>query len=249
MALLTQGIPPQPYGYSQRKVTLPVKATTQIYEGSIVAQIAGACCPITTAGAGGALGVAESDMLGGATDGAKRISILTDAIFVFKNGVAAFADATPFGALVFAEDDNSVGTGALGAAAGCVGRFVGFEDDGRVRVYIAEGGPQESFGCQTQQVAGTNVPNAASTTVQRVGRVSRYLVPALAQTTTVTLGTVGAVKGDLMRVVRTDSSAFTLAIANGGAGAGTLATMPVSKVGFVEAWFDGTNWLFDGGTT
>jgi hypothetical protein len=138
---------------------------------------------------------------------------------------------------------------ALGAAAGCVGRFVGFEDDGRVRVYIAEGGPQESFGCQTQQVAGTNVPNAASTTVQRVGRVSRYLVPALAQTTTVTLGTVGAVKGDLMRVVRTDSSAFTLAIANGGAGAGTLATMPVSKVGFVEAWFDGTNWLFDGGTT
>jgi hypothetical protein len=249
MALLTQGIPPQPYGYSQRKVTLPVKATTQMREGGIVAQINGACCPITTAGAGDAVGVAESDMLGGATDGATRLSILTDAVFILKNGVAAFTDATPFGALVFAEDDNSVGTGALGASAGAVGRFVGLEDDGRVRVYIAEGGPQESFGCQTQQVAGTNIPNAASTTVQRVGRVSRYLCPVIGQNTSVTIGTTGAVKGDLFRLVRTDVSAFTLALINGGAGAGTLATMPVSKVGVIEAWFDGTNWLFDGGTT
>lgn len=249
MALLTQGTAPQPYGLGGRKATLPVKATTQIFEGSIVAQIGGACCPITTAGAGDAVGVAESDMLGGATDGAKRISVLTDQIFVFKNGASAFSDSTPFGTLAFAEDDNSVGTGALGANAGVVGHFCGLEDDGRVRVYISESGSQESYGCQTQQVAGTNIPNAAATTVQRVGRVSRYLVPALSQNTTVTAGTTGAVKGDLFRLVRTDVNAFTLALVNGGAGAGTLATMPASKVGVIEAWFDGTNWLFDGGTT
>jgi hypothetical protein len=249
MPLLTQGIPPQPYGRDGRKVSLPVKATTQLYEGGIVAQIAGACVPITTAGAGDAVGVAEHDVLGGASDGAKRVSLLTDGIFIFKNGTAAFADTTPFGALVFAEDDNTVGTGGLGTAVGSVGRFVGFTDDGRVRVYIGDTGPAESFGCQTQQVAGTNIPNAAATTVQRVGRVSRYLVPTLSQTTTVTIGTTGAVKGDLFRLVRTDTSAFTLALANGGVGAGTLATMPVSKVGVIEAWFDGANWLFDGGTT
>jgi hypothetical protein len=246
MALLIQGAVPQPYGAGPRKVTLPVKATSQIWESSIVAQIAGACCPITTAGAGDAVGVAEFDMLGGAADGTKRISVLTDGIFIFKNGVAAFSDATPFGALAFAEDDNSVGTGALGTAAGVVGRFVGFEDDGRVRVFISESGSQESYGCQTQQVAGTNIPNAASTTVQRVGRVSRYLVPTIGQATTVTIGTTGAVKGDLFRLVRTDTSAFTLALVNGGAGAGTLATLIASKVGFIEAWFDGTNWLYDG---
>ncbi len=248
MALLTQGIPPQPYGAGGRKITLPVKATTQLFEGSLVAQIAGACCPASTAGAGDIVGVAESDALGGASDGAKRMSVLTDQIFIFKNGVAAFSDATPIGTLAFAEDDNSVGVGGLGAQQ-IAGRFAGFEDDGRVRIYISESGSSESAGCQSQQVAGANIPNVAATTVQRVGRVSRYLAPTLGQNTVVTAGMAGAVKGDVLRLVRTDVSAFSLALVNGGAGAGTLATMPVSKVGVIEAWFDGTNWLFDGGTT
>lgn len=248
MALLTAGITPQPYGLGGRKVTLPVKATAQIYEGCLVSQVAGACVVTTTANAGPAIGVAEHDMLGGATDGAKRISILTDGIFTFANGTAAFTDATPFNSLVFAEDDHTVGTGGLGATQQVVGLFRGIEDDsGKVRVYIESGlAGVAGIGLQNTQTFGTNVPNAASTTVQRVGRTSRYLVPVIGQNTTVTLGTTGAVYGDVVRVVRTDASAFTLAIVNGGAGAGTLCTLLASKVGFAEAFFDGTNWLFDG---
>lgn len=247
MALLTAGITPQPYGVGGRKVTLPVKATAQIYEGSFVAQIAGACVAATTAGAGPVIGVAEHDQLGGASDGTKRISVLYDQEFRFANGVAAVADTTPFNTLLFAEDDHTVGLGGLGATQQIAGFFRGFEDDGAVRVYVDSGLIGASgIGTQTSQVSGTNVPNAAATTVQRVGRVSRYLVPTIGQATTVTLGTTGAVVGDLMRIVRTDTSAFTLAVVNGGAGAGTLATLIASKVGFVEAWFDGTNWLFDG---
>jgi hypothetical protein len=246
MALLTAGIPPQPYGAGGRKVSLPVKATAQIYEGSLVSQIAGACVATSTASGGAVVGVAEHDMLGGASDGTKRISVLTDQIFLFPNGTAAVADTTPYGTLLYAEDDHTVGLGGLGATQQIVGRFVGFEDDGRVRVFISESGNPESFGAFTQQVSGTNIPNAASTTVQRVGRVSRYLVAALSQTTTVTLGTTGAVVGDYMRIIRTDASAFTLAIVNGGGGAGTLCTLVASKIGFAEAWFDGTNWLFEG---
>ena len=44
---------------------------------------------------------------------------------------------------------------------------------------------------------------------------------------------------------RTSTSAQTAAIVNGGTGAGTLVTLPASKVNFAVATFDGTNWLFD----
>jgi hypothetical protein len=68
----------------------------------------------------------------------------------------------------------------------------------------------------------------------------------LSQNSTVTLNTTGAVVGDIIKIVRTDTSAYTIAVVNGGAGAGTIATLPVSVIGFVEAVFDGTNWLFNG---
>lgn len=247
MALLTAGITPQPYGLGGRKVTLPVKALAQIYEGCLVSQVAGACVVTSTASAGAAIGVAEHDQLGGASDGTKRISVLTDQIFLFVNGTAAFTDATPYNTLAFAEDDHTVGTGGLGATQQTVGLFRGLEDDGRVRVYIESGlVGAAGVGILSGQVFGTNIPNAAATTVQRVGRISRYLVPVIGQNTTVTLGTTGAVYGDVVRVIRTDASAFTLAVANGGVGAGTLCTLLASKVGDAQAFFDGTNWLFDG---
>lgn len=247
MSNLTAGSPPQPYGKGGRKVSLPVKASAQIYEGAMVSQISGACVTGTTANAGPCIGVAEHDQLGGGSDGAKRLMVMTDEIFIFKAGVAAPTDATPFGALLFMEDDNSVGTGGLGATQQYAGRFVGFEDDGRVRVFIGPAGNPEAFGCVSEQVTGTPIPDAAATTVQRQGRVTKYLMAGtMSQGVTVTLGTTGAVQGDVMRIIRTSTSAQTLAVANGGAGAGTLATLVASKVGFVQAIFDGTNWLFDG---
>lgn len=248
MAILTsgQGIVPRPYGYAMRKVVLPVKASTFIAMGALVALINGACVPATTANAGNVIGVAEHDQTGGAADGTTRITVLTDCIFIFPAGVAAPTDFTPYGSLVFAEDDHTIGTGGLGATQVIAGRFVGIEDDGSVRVYIAEVGADDAPGAVANQVSGTNIANTNASTVQRVGRVSRYLCPTLSQNCTVTLGTTGAVKGDVMRIIRTDVNAFTLAVNNGGAGAGTLATLVASKVGFVQAWFDGTNWLFDG---
>lgn len=246
MSNLTVGIPPQPYGQGGRKVTLPVKATSQIFEGAFVAQIGGACVTGTTAGAGDCIGMAEHDMLGGASDGTKRISVLTDKVFVVKAGAAAPTDATPYGTLLFMEDDNSVGTGALGANAGIAGRFVGLEDDGRVRVFISESGA-EAWGSFNQQVTGTALTDVATTTVQRVGRVSKYLLAGtMSQGETVTLGTTGAVKGDILRIIRTSTSAQTLTVVNGGAGAGTLCVLIASKIGFAQAYFDGTNWQYDG---
>jgi hypothetical protein len=226
---------------------LPVKATTQIWDGGMVALVGGALVPACTAGSGDVIGVADMSILGGATDGAKRCEVMTDQTFVYNaSATNPPTDATPYGQPVFALDDNTISLGGLGATSCFAGRFAGVEDDGRVRVFIGIVG--SSYGERNDQVFGTNIPNAATATIQRVGRTSRYLLPTLAQNITITIGTTGAVKGDLMRIVRTDASAFTAAVVNGGAGAGTLITLAVSKVGHVEAFFDGTNWLFDGGT-
>ena len=169
MAIWTsgQGGVPRPYGQGGRKVVLPVKAAVFIAMGALVALINGACVPATTAGAGDVIGVAEHDMLGGAADGTTRITVLTDQIFVYPAGVAAPTDFTPFGSLLFCEDDHTIGTGGLGATQVIAGRFVGIEDDNTVRVFISEAGAGDSPGARANQVAGTNIANTAASTVQR----------------------------------------------------------------------------------
>lgn len=93
-------------------------------------------------------------------------------------------------------------------------------------------------------VVGTALLDAAATTIQRAGRRTSFLLAStMSQDETITFGTTGAVKGDVIRVIRTSVSAHTAAMVNGGAGAGTMFTMPNSKVNFTEAMFDGTNWL------
>lgn len=76
----------------------------------------------------------------------------------------------------------------------------------------------------------------------------RRVVTALSGAGTVTLGVAAGADGRLPRagdrieITRTDVTANTCAIVNGGPGAGTLKTMAVSVVGYCCAEFDGTNW-------
>jgi hypothetical protein len=50
----------------------------------------------------------------------------------------------------------------------------------------------------------------------------------------------------VLRIVRLDVGAWTVAVVNGGTGAGTLITMPVSVRYWAEFYFDGTDWLLIG---
>jgi hypothetical protein len=95
-------------------------------------------------------------------------------------------------------------------------------------------------------VVGTPLTDTATTTVQRGGvRTSFLLAGTMSQGETITLGTLGALLNDIIRIVRTSVSAQTATMVNGGGGGGTLGVaMPASKVNFLEAKFDGTNWLF-----
>lgn len=245
MSLLTSGIAVKPYGSGGRKVSLPVKATTQLYQGAMVAySAAGALVPGSTAGAGDAVGICEADTLGGATDGAVRAWVWFDHTFIFTNGTNAFTDATPIGALAYMEDDHTVGTGGVGGSGeGVAGLFMGMNDDGTVRVYLF---PNIANSLQWVPVNGTALTDTASQNATSLGRTTRYLFATMSQNSTVTLTTTGAVAGNTVRIVRTSTSAFTLAVVNGGAGAGTIVTLDASKAGFAQAYFDGTNWKFDG---
>lgn len=131
----TSNYHPQPYGKDFLRVFLPVQALAVVYEAAMVSQINGACCTATTATAGHVVGIAEAPVVtGGATDGAVRMSVLTDGIFLLTNGTYAVLDSTPFGTVLYAEDDNHVGLG--GTSTTIAGRFMGIQDDGLVRVFI-----------------------------------------------------------------------------------------------------------------
>ncbi len=67
---------------------------------------------------------------------------------------------------------------------------------------------------------------------------------AVVITLAVTAGADGRLPaaGDRWQFTRLDATANTLAFLNGGTGAGTLATLAVSKVGYAEFEFDGVDW-------
>lgn len=104
----------------------------------MLALSSGALIQATASGStAGVIGVAENDALGGASDGSVRASVWTDREFIFANdSTHACADSTPFGSILYAVDDHTVGTNSVSNTLPVAGRFVGFEDDGRVRVFI-----------------------------------------------------------------------------------------------------------------
>ena len=150
-----------------------------------------------------------------------------------------------------ADQARTITTDAAEPAACIMGPFKALVSTTATRVRMGIGDPPPIAIPPTSvldYVTGTALTDTATTTVQRVGpRTSFLLAGTMSQNETVTLGTTGAVEGDYIRIIRTSTSAFTCAVVNGGAGAGTLHTQVASKVNFTDARFNGTNWLFQAG--
>lgn len=214
-------------------------ASVKILKGALVANAAGYATPFTTATTHKVFGVALEtvDNTAGSA-GAKNVPV-ERGVFPFVNSSAGDAIAqADVGKLCYGVDDQTVALTDGGGTRSIAGIIEGFEGTAvLVRV-----------GCDAvgdDWLPGTALTDVAATTVQRVGRRTSYLLAGtMSQGETITLGTTGAQKGDMIRIIRTSTSAQTAAIVNGGAGAGTLVTLPASKVNFAEAQFDGTNWLF-----
>lgn len=93
---------------------------------------------------------------------------------------------------------------------------------------------------------GADLADADATILVSGGR-TRVVPPAtLTAARALTLGTTGAVAGDEILVVRNDSEAFVLTLANGGSGGGNVAVMPSGQRAWCAARFDGTDWIHVG---
>lgn len=94
----------------------------------------------------------------------------------------------------------------------------------------------------TSEEKGSNLTDASVSITVAQGKWRALPASTLTTGRTITLSTTGAALNDQITITRLDATANTLAVVNGGAGAGTLLTMPVSKVNFGVFQFDGTNW-------
>lgn len=121
---------------------VPVKGSTHIYKGTLIAQHSGGYfVPYSTSGGGSCVGVAQHEMNNTGSDGAARVRVETKRAYALKNGTSgdAFSDTSKIGAPVYASDDNTVADNSSTATRKCVGWFLGFETDGKVRVFIDPG--------------------------------------------------------------------------------------------------------------
>lgn len=120
---------------------LPVAAAKHIYEGTLISQLTsgGTAVPYSTASSEHCAGVAqhEQDNSTGIA-GDKRVRIETMRVYAFPNGAGgdAFADSDIIGAPVYATDDHTAAKTSGSNARKPVGFFMGFESDGKVRVFV-----------------------------------------------------------------------------------------------------------------
>ncbi len=145
-------------------------------------------------------------------------------------GIAAGVDITAVKSLAF--------IGGLGAITNCSSID---SPDATTSTHGQMPAADKKFLDSVHSAAGTNLTDTSTQTIQVSGGGWRKL-PTLGQGGTLTLATTGAVAGDQIEITRTDTSAFTYAIVNGGGGAGTLYTMAASKIGCAKFQYDGTNW-------
>lgn len=122
---------------------LPVAAAKHLYEGTLISQLTtgGTAVPYSTASSEHAVGVAQHEQdnsIGSAGAGDKRIRVETMRMFAMVNGATtdAFADTDFIGAPVYATDDHTAAKTSGSNARKPVGFFMGFETDGKVRVFI-----------------------------------------------------------------------------------------------------------------
>lgn len=121
---------------------VPIKASTHIYKGTLISQHSGGYfVPTTTSGGGAVVGVAQHEQNNTGADGAKRVRVESGRMYAFTNGAStdAFSDTSKIGAPAYALDDHTVADNSNAGANPCVGIFMGFESDGKVRVLVHPG--------------------------------------------------------------------------------------------------------------
>lgn len=118
---------------------VPVKTSTNIYVGTMVAQQLsdGLLVAATTAGAGPAIGKATHTIL--AASAGQRMMIETDRTYSMTNGLTtdAFSEASLIGSPAYALDDHTVADNDNAGTLQQCGTFEGMDTNGKVRVRMS----------------------------------------------------------------------------------------------------------------
>jgi len=250
MAALTAARNTQSLGAVLDVQDYPVGATTTIYQGSLVAlNAAGYAVPASTAATQFALGRAKSTVVNTGSNGAKIVAVETG---TFKWGNSGSSDAiaqAEVGDFCWIVDDQTVAKTNGSGTRSRAGRITGV-DAGGVWVTTNFAVPQDVSTLTGDEALSSKVVaykaavaafTGGAVTITAAQGGFRY-VDATAENSTLTLGSSGAVAGSVIHIVRATAGAHTVAVANGGAGAGTLMTMTASKKAGCIVGFDGTNW-------
>lgn len=145
---------------------------------------------------------------------------------------------TAAGGVLWPAADTIVAAAAAAVQASRRAKAINEADaDGRMDAAVAS-----SIRTRDHETKGADLTDASPTITLAQGKWRVMPAATMSAGRTITLDPAGCVAGDQLEVTRLDASANTLAFINGGPGAGTLLTMPVSKVNFAKFQFDGTNW-------
>lgn len=228
---------------------VPAKAAQKGYTGGLVCvdSANGGFGYAGKAGVGLAFpGVALADWdntAGGAADGDKSIPVRAG-VFKLLSGatVDVIAQANVW-QVAYCIDDQTVGLTDGSGTRSPVGTIIQVDSDG---VWIAVGlfglGSVLSVPVASSGAAGAALADAPATLTVAQGFWRVLPAATLSATRAYTLSVVGATIGMQITVTRLDATANTATFVNGGPAAGTILTMPVSKVNFARFQFDGTNW-------
>jgi hypothetical protein len=109
--------------------SIPVKAGVTIYQGSMVAILAGVAIAAIESAAINCLGRAESTVTGGAADGDVRIAVKAG-VFQFANDAGDPIAASDIGANCYAADDQTVSKTDNAGARSVAGSIFDVDADG-----------------------------------------------------------------------------------------------------------------------
>jgi hypothetical protein len=142
MSNATRNLPPTTGLDGPFTFDLPVDGGSKVYRGILITQLTATGCivPYSTASAGPCIGVCQTPDVDNSagSDGDLRALVETKRLYAFDNGTSsdAFDDNDLIGSVVYGTDDHTVAKTSDTNARKAVGFFMGFEDDGRVRVFV-----------------------------------------------------------------------------------------------------------------
>lgn len=114
-----------------RNLTIPVKAATTIYAGTIVVVDAGYACPARTATGLLVAGRATETVINSGSAGAKSITVERGAFTLNNSSAGDLLTQADLLKTVYLVDDNTVAKTDGSSARSAGGKLVGFRSDGR----------------------------------------------------------------------------------------------------------------------